>query len=79
MQVYPEACSFEVKVDGFSHKLPLLTARILETLAQLQVRAVPCTLKQVLMLVGTRADNASSSPMRCIKVVISLQQTCAAA
>ena len=42
LQVYPEVCSFEVKVDGFSHKLPLLAGRIFQTLADLQVPSLVC-------------------------------------
>ena len=37
MQAWPEVCSFEVKVDGFSHKLPLLAGRIFQTLSDLKV------------------------------------------
>ena len=44
-QVWPEGlCGVEFKVEGFSHKLPLLVASITHQLVHLQVLLCPVTL-----------------------------------
>ena len=37
MQVSPDGPTFDVQVDGFSHKLPVLTAAVFAKLASFQV------------------------------------------
>ena len=42
-QMSPEGATFEVQVDGFSHKLPKLTTAIFKKLATFQVLfLLPC-------------------------------------